>query len=231
MLLQMAVGWQRWQVVVSARRPGKANGFGKMVIRGLTAVYVLWLAYVFMVQPSWLHSLPSYLQEMRRLAEWGAGITLAVVWAALWWRNKTIQPPPLPIFKKSQLLELTPREFEQYVAELFRRKGYRVKLRGKSGDLGVDLEVINQKGRKAIVQCKRYHNRVGPEIVRELFGTMVHERAAHSFLVTSAEISDSAREWALGKPMTLIDGDMLVEIASALGVQLNTKKKPVRKRG
>jgi restriction system protein len=66
------------------------------------------------------------------------------------------------------------------------------------------------------VQCKRYRNAIGPDIVRELFGTMIHERVHHAFLVTTASISDSAREWAAHKPMTLIDGPTLVQIAAAL---------------
>ena len=85
------------------------------------------------------------------------------------------------------------------MARLFRRKGYRVEMRGGSGDHGVDLIVTNRKRRKAIVQCKRYRNQIGPDIVRELYGTLMHEKAAHAFLVTTASISQSAQEWARGK--------------------------------
>jgi hypothetical protein len=45
---------------------------------------------------------------------------------------------------------------------------------------------------------------------------MIHERVHHAFLVTTADISDAARQWAKHKPMTLIDGATLVSIASAL---------------
>ena len=57
---------------------------------------------------------------------------------------------------------------------------------------------------------------IDPKIVRELYGTLVHERAAHAFLVTTAVISDAAREWASNKPMTLIDGKTLAQIAAVL---------------
>ena len=72
-------------------------------------------------------------------------------------------------------------------------------------------------GRRAVVQCKRYRHVIGPEIVRELFGTMIHERAAHGFLVTTAEISDGARSWAADKPITLIDGMSLVSLNPVSG--------------
>jgi restriction system protein len=102
------------------------------------------------------------------------------------------------------------------VAQLFRKKGYKVALRGGSGDKGVDLELQQAGGRRAIVQCKRYRRPVGPEVVRELFGTLVHERVSHAFLVTTADISNSARDWAQGKPMTLIDGNLLAQVSDKL---------------
>jgi restriction system protein len=71
-------------------------------------------------------------------------------------------------------------------------------------------------GKRAIVQCKRYRRPVGPDVVRELYGTLIHERVAHAFLVTTADISNSARQWAAGKPMTLIDGALLVQISARL---------------
>ncbi|MCA9937479.1 MAG: restriction endonuclease [Anaerolineales bacterium] len=116
----------------------------------------------------------------------------------------------------AEIYALSPGAFERYVAGIFRRKGYRVKIRGGSGDLGVDLEVTNQHGKRAIVQCKRYQHTVGAEVVRELYGTLIHERAAHAFLVTTADISTAARDWSQGKPITLIDGETLVHIAYTL---------------
>jgi hypothetical protein len=104
--------------------------------------------------------------------------------------------------------------FEKFVAHLFRQRGYQVKRRGGRGDHGVDLEMRQANGKKAVVQCKRYSSNVGPDVVRELFGVLIHERAAHAFLVTSADISASARQWASDKPMTLIDGEALLKLAN-----------------
>lgn len=113
-----------------------------------------------------------------------------------------------------ELYALSPKAFEHYVAELFERRGYTVEVRGRSGDLGVDLMLSRNDGRRAIVQCKRYRHPIGPEIVRELFGTMLHERVVHGFLVTTAEISDGARSWVADKPITLIDGAALAQLGS-----------------
>ena len=114
------------------------------------------------------------------------------------------------------MVALDPTAFETYVATLFRQKGYRVKHRGRRGDRGVDLELTDAGGRRAIVQCKRYRHTVGPDTIRELYGTMIHERVHHAYLVTTADISSAAREWAGYKPMTLIDGPHLLKIAASL---------------
>jgi restriction endonuclease Mrr len=42
---------------------------------------------------------------------------------------------------------------------------------------------------------------------------MLHERALHGFLVTTAEISEAARSWAADKPITLIDGHTLATLS------------------
>jgi restriction system protein len=190
---------------------------GWLLLVSLTVGFVAWLLYRWLAQPAWTERLPSVLGEMLVLAQAASGFTLAFLWLGLWWRRLR-QPAPRV---QSQidldgLYALSPKAFEQYVADLFRRKGFRVKLRGRSGDHGVDLELLAPGGRRAVVQCKRYQNTVGEDIIRELFGTLIHERAAHAFLVTTAEISAAARVWAQGKPMTLIDGPTLVDIVRAL---------------
>ena len=135
------------------------------------------------------------------------------------WRKRPFfpqKPTHVHSYTLEELYALDPLEFEQYVARLFRQKGYTVTHRGRSGDKGVDLELKKVGGKRAIVQCKRYRRPVGPEVVRELFGTLVHERVSHAFLVTTADISQSARTWAQDKPMTLIDGSLLAQVSDKL---------------
>lgn len=190
----------------------------RWIIGFLTAVYLFWLLVRAISQPDWLAQMPGVLAEFLRLVEAGWLATLLVLWGVVWWQGRQEALRPLPSLSLEQLYNLQPAEFEQYVARLFRQKKYKVALRGGSGDLGVDLMLTRTGGKRAIVQCKRYRNTIGPDIVRELYGTLIHEGVAHAFLVTTADISDSARLWAQGKPMTLIDGPTLVAIASSLQV-------------
>lgn len=202
-------------------RPGRrAYQSGLVVIAGLTLWLLGWLAYRLIWQPAWLQALPALLGELLLLGEAASAFTLSFLWAGLALRHWQATEPPgaRPVAAtRSSLYNLSPRQFERYVAGLFRRKGYQVEMRGGSGDHGVDLALHDLRtGRRAIVQCKRYQHTVGEELVRELYGTLLHELAFHAFLVTTADISDAAREWARGKPITLIDGATLVELDGAL---------------
>lgn len=200
---------------VALSQRGRKTGWLILVL--LTALYVAWLVYRWLLQPAWPESLPPLLTELLRLFELAAAFTLLLLWVGLLLRRRIGRAQSAAsTLTVEQMYALSPKAFEHYVAALFRRKGYRVAVRGRSGDHGVDLELSANGGRRAVVQCKRYKDTVGEEIVRGLFGTMLHESVHHAFLVTTAEISDAARAWAAGKPITLIDGQTLVKVAEAI---------------
>lgn len=113
-----------------------------------------------------------------------------------------------------QMYALTPSEFEAYVAErVFARQGYRVLNTRDTKDGGIDILLTDRQGRRSVVQCKRYSHTVGEPVVRDLYGTMIDAGATRAFLVTTSAISADARRWALGKPIELIDGQRLVQLA------------------
>ena len=55
----------------------------------------------------------------------------------------------------------------------------------------------------------------GEPIVRDLYGTMIHTGAAQAYLITTAGFSNEAKRWALGKPITLVDGPGFVALLAA----------------
>lgn len=109
-----------------------------------------------------------------------------------------------------QLREMHPVEFEEFIATVFDRKGYRVETTSRVADEGIDL-IVRKADRVGIVQCKRYKGNVGQPIVRDLYGVMIHNRADEAFLITTGQISLPARTWREDKPIHLIDGAKLVE--------------------
>jgi restriction system protein len=76
----------------------------------------------------------------------------------------------------------------------------------------VDVLVRTSEGDEWVVQCKRYRDTAGESIIRELYGTMVSEKADRAVLVTTAEITAPARAWARGKPIDLVDGGTLLKM-------------------
>lgn len=202
----------------NSKRQVRSRGYasGWLILAFLSAFVGGWFMYRLLFRPEWPGALPPAVVELLNLVEVAAAFTLIVLWAGLLWRRGAGHASkPGKALNLNQMYALSPKAFEHYVAGLFRRKGYRVIVRGRSGDHGVDLE-LSSGGRRAIVQCKRYRDTVGEEIVRGLFGTLLHEAAHHAFLVTTADVSDAARNWAAGKPITLIDGPTLVKIAAAI---------------
>ena len=115
------------------------------------------------------------------------------------------------------LKSMDPILFEHLTGAIFEEQGYRVETTVASGDEGVDVKL--RKGFKtAVVQCKRYGGSVGQPVVRDLYGTMLHNKAAEAYLVTTGSITKQAQEWSEGKPIELVDGFTLVEwIATSTG--------------
>ncbi len=186
-------------------------------LTSLTGLFVLWVLWRYGVVGNHLSGAPDWLVDLLGLMTGAGLLTLVSLWGITIWRWQAIrQVKRSTSLTVEQLYALSPQAFEHYVAELFERRGYTVEVRGRAGDLGVDLALTRADGRKAIVQCKRYRHTIGPDIVRELFGTMVHERAVHGFLVTTADISEGARSWAADKPISLIDGRALAALSDDL---------------
>lgn len=144
----------------------------------------------------------------------GLGIPLLLAWLARF--RATLRESSWAALSLTEAHRLSPSDFEEYVAQrIFARQGYQVENTPDVKDGGIDVLVRDQHGHLIVVQCKRYSNTVGAATVRELYGTMIHEGAAHAFLVTSGRISKDAQDWAKGKPLFLMDGQLLARLARA----------------
>jgi hypothetical protein len=124
----------------------------------------------------------------------------------------------------SSAKKMDPIAFEHMVGALFERMGYDVRTTVASGDDGVDL-YVRQGRRTAVVQCKRYQGDVGSPLMRDLYGTMLHNSADEAYMVTTGNISNQARRWAEGKPIQMIDGFALVEWISTLDQHRKSRRR------
>ncbi|MBD1389265.1 restriction endonuclease [Neiella sp. HB171785] len=100
--------------------------------------------------------------------------------------------------------------FESLIAAYYRIQGFVVIEQLKPGaDGGVDLRL--SKGRKLhLVQCKQWRSqKVGIQIVREMYGVQTAEQASSMTIVTTGSYTKDAQEFADSVGVTLIDGEAL----------------------
>jgi restriction system protein len=115
----------------------------------------------------------------------------------------------------SNIAALTWQQFEEVIADAFRRHGYRVREVGGRGraDGGVDL-VLTREGQTTVVQAKHWRSdRVGFQLVRELYGVQRAMQADHAmFVVSMGRYTADAVQFAAQVGMTLVDGEELLRI-------------------
>lgn len=114
--------------------------------------------------------------------------------------------------------QLSWQDFEELLAEAFRRQGYDAEVTGgsRTPDGGVDI-VLRRGPEKWLVQCKHWKKyRVSVTTVRELQGVVSVERAQGGILVTSGTFTRDARRFAEKSLVELIDGEALVQLIGDL---------------
>ncbi len=116
---------------------------------------------------------------------------------------------------RPNLMELTAKDFEHFIHNLFTKMGFDTQVFKADGDGGVDCVAYDPtpiRGGKYVIQAKLYNKTVRPTAVRDLYGTMQHEGAKSGILITTSGFGPSSYEFANGKPLQLIDGTGLLAI-------------------
>lgn len=139
---------------------------------------------------------------------------------------------PAPIsflisFRKKKLLDkqknlksirsISWKEFEELVAEAYRRKGYSVVENDGAGpDGGVDL-VLRKGGNLFLVQCKQWRSsKVNVQVVREMYGVMTAKHAHGAIIITSGLFTQEAKNFAADKPIDLVEGNQLAVLIGSV---------------
>lgn len=122
--------------------------------------------------------------------------------------------------------DLPPRRFEELIAELLTDMGYEVELTPQTRDGGKDiLAYMNTPAGRllCLVEAKKYRRdrRVGVELVRQLYGTLVDADANSAMLVTTSAFSPDARGFQQRHQykLSLRDYGHLVEWINGYGKQ------------
>jgi len=109
---------------------------------------------------------------------------------------------------------MSPAQFEQEMAAMFRGLGYDAEVVGGANDGGIDV-IAHKNGKKYYIQCKKFiTQQVTPHDVRDFLGavTNANNPADKGFFITTGGFTEMAKRAAEGNPrIELIDGLGLVE--------------------
>lgn len=122
---------------------------------------------------------------------------------------------------RTNLMDLTPTEFETLVSNMFTRMGLETRQTRATKDGGVDAIAFDMRpilGGKVVIQAKRYKNTVGVSAVRDLYGTMMNEGANKGIIVTTSSYGPDAYDFVRDKPIELIDGGGLLYVLAEVGI-------------
>ena len=128
----------------------------------------------------------------------------------------------------ARVQQASPRFFEEMVVELLVKMGYggshkdAAKVVGRGGDEGIDGIIKEDRlGLENIyVQAKRWQNTVGRPVIQQFAGALQGQRARKGVLITTANLSRDAIDYARGLQNTivLIDGTQLAQLMIDFGV-------------
>ncbi len=100
----------------------------------------------------------------------------------------------------TDLYKLSPRRFEELIAEVLMRKGYSVELTPVTRDGGKDIYVARKDDLGSflyLVECKHYEptHKVGVSVIRDLYGVLSKEKATYGIVVTTSDFTKPAQDF------------------------------------
>lgn len=125
-----------------------------------------------------------------------------------------------------KILNMSGYEFENYISRLLINMGFDVEVTQYSNDGGIDLIATYKKPiffGKYIIQCKRWNTSVGQPEVRDLYGVVMDQRANKGILITTSDFTTQAYDFAKGKNLELINGDVLNKLVTSNNLESYTK--------
>lgn len=108
--------------------------------------------------------------------------------------------------------EMTGYQFEVYVANQLRMKGYyNIRLTPATGDYGVDI-LATRNGIVYAFQCKHYTGSVGVRAVQEVYSGCRKYHAGHAVVITNSTYTPNAKTLARDLGVSLWDLEILNSI-------------------
>jgi len=119
--------------------------------------------------------------------------------------------------EENALLSVHPKDFESFVAKLFKDMGFEVAPTPYSNDGGYDAVVL-QNGKKYLVECKKYKkNKIVPvKELRAFYGVMVAQEADGGYFVTTGQFSSQGMRQFSNRQITFSNLTRLIQMIHGL---------------
>ena len=131
---------------------------------------------------------------------------------------------------REYLLQMDPKGFEELVGRLLEEMNYQnVGVVGQSGDGGVDVVAEIQLGVtsvREVVQAKRHKRTIQRKDLDALRGSLYRFNAVRGTIVATSRFAKGAVEAAFAQgaaPITLIDGDRLIDLLIEHGIGVRAR--------
>lgn len=170
----------------------------------ISILYILYLAYLWFLNRA----------NFWRWLIYGIVFFVAFFTIVYWRKKKRIKKGGEWLSDRELLQTLrgkTPIEFENYIADLFTKLGYKTETVGGAYDGGVDV-IAEKDGTKHYIQCKKFITQeVSVSAVRDFYGAIAdHLAQGKGFFITTNKFTLEAEKFAEDKPIELIDEFKLI---------------------
>jgi restriction system protein len=117
---------------------------------------------------------------------------------------------------------ISPFDFEHFIARLLNEMGYKTQVTKKTGDYGVDI-IAEKEGKRTVVQCKRNgeKNLIGNRQIQQLLGSMPYFKANHSLFVTTSFYTKQAIQQTKNAPIELWNKETLHRLVEKYFLKLD----------
>ena len=130
------------------------------------------------------------------------------------WKQFRGRTPAAAGDRLAALREMSWEQFAAVISAAYKRQGYAVEASRR----GAFDFTLRKDGRITLVQCRRWKvNQAGVGPVRDLCDAMSKQDAFNCVCISAGVFSANAREFAAGKPVTLLNGAELAQFVGAVG--------------
>ena len=188
------------------------------ILEPLLLLYMLSMVYW------WFTNKPAFWKWLF----YGVGFVAIIIIVGIWRRKSRFKHVRGFLSDRELLLKLRnmhPTEFEEYIADLFLKLGYKTQTVGGSHDEGIDV-IAEKEGIKHYIQCKKFiAQTVSVGAVRDFYGAITdHLAKGKGYFITTNKFTLEAEKFAEDKPIELIDGQRLIEY-----IRLTEKEREILK--